>query len=71
MIRKKDYNKKPIIDLTGPDGNAFMLMGRAMKYAKQLELDGNKITEEMRAGDYEHLIQVFEKYFGEYVILER
>lgn len=71
MIRKKTFDKKPVIDLTGRDGNAFALMGYAMNYAKQLGMDGNKITEEMRSGDYENLIQVFDKYFGEYVILER
>lgn len=71
MIRSKKYNDKPVIDLTGPDGNAFALMGYASRFAKQLHLDGNKITEEMRFGDYENLIQVFEKYFGDYVILER
>ena len=28
-------------------------------------------TDEMKEGDYEHLINTFDKYFGEYVILER
>jgi hypothetical protein len=72
MIRKKSVNKKPtIIDLTGPEGNAFVLMGYAKTYAKQLDLDYNKIQGEMTSGDYENLIQVFDNYFGDYVILER
>lgn len=71
MIRKKQERREIIIDLTGPDGNAFYLMARAREYAKQLGLDYSKIREEMTAGDYENLINVFDEYFGEYVILER
>lgn len=71
MIRKKTFSSKPIIDLNGPEGNAFVLMGYANQYAKQLGLDKQKMTEEMTSGDYENLIQVFDKYFGDYVILER
>ena len=30
MIRKKTHSKGPVvIDLTGPDGNAFALLGKA------------------------------------------
>jgi len=72
MIRNKIENKGPIvIDLTGPDGNAFALMGYAKKYAKQLKFDDNKIINEMMSGDYEELLEVFDRYFGDYVILER
>ena len=72
MIRKKQKNYGPIvIDLTGPDGNAFVLLGKAKGFAKQLELDSDKIIYEMTQSDYEHLIKTFDKYFGEFVILER
>ena len=56
---------------TGPDGNAFVLMGMAKNFAKQLGKDGKAIAEEMMAGDYEHLLFVFDREFGDYVILER
>jgi hypothetical protein len=59
------------IDLTGPEGNAFVLIGYASKWAKQLGLDSKKIQEEMVSGDYENLIGVIEKYFGDYVTLYR
>ena len=59
------------IDLTGPDGNAFALMGYARQFAKQLGLDSNKIINEMTSGDYENLLEVFDKNFGSFVILER
>jgi hypothetical protein len=71
MIRKKNYSTQPVIDLTGPDGNAFVLIGYAIRFAKELKLDGKQIREEMMAGDYENLVSVFDKYFGDYVILER
>jgi hypothetical protein len=59
------------IDLTGPDGNAFNLIGIASNLAKQLDLDKKKIREEMMSGDYENLLKVFDKYFGEFVTLYR
>lgn len=71
MIRKKQPKKEIIIDLTGPDGNAFALMGYARQFAKQLGLDSNKIINEMTSGDYENLLEVFDKNFGSFVILER
>ena len=72
MIREKRQRPKQIIiDLTGPDGNAFALMGYARQFAKQLGLDSNKIINEMTSGDYENLLEVFDKNFGSFVILER
>ena len=71
MIRTKKPKPEIIIDLTGPDGNAFVLMGTAVNLAKQLGKDGKAIREEMMAGDYEHLLSVFDREFGHFVILER
>jgi len=71
MIRKKQPKKEIVIDLTGPDGNAFALMAYADRFAKQLDLDPVTIKAEMREGDYENLIKVFDEWFGHFVILER
>lgn len=72
MIKSIDEKKSGVeIDLTGPEGNAFVLIGYAGKWAKQLGLDPKKIQEEMMSGDYENLIGVIEKYFGEFVTLYR
>jgi hypothetical protein len=72
MIREKRQRPNQIIiDLTGPDGNAFALMGYAKQFAKQLGLDSSEIINEMTSGDYEHLLEVFDGYFGSFVILER
>ena len=71
----KNKAKGPIeIDLTGPEGNAFVLLGYAKRYAKQLGMNGveaEEIIHKMQSSDYENLINVFDKYFGDYVILER
>ena len=51
-----------------------MLLGYAKQFARQLQFDDelkNKIVTEMQESDYEHLVQTFDKYFGDYVILER
>ena len=75
MIRSKKVKTGPIIvDLTGPDGNAFALIGLANKLAKQFEYQPDargQLTTDMMSGDYEHLLEVFDKNFGDYVILER
>lgn len=59
------------IDLTGPDGNAFVLIGTAKNLAKQLGLDGDLIASEMMLGDYEDLLATMEHYFGDYIIMYR
>lgn len=69
MAIKRNSTSKPEIDLSGPDGNAFVLLGKARGLAKQLGLDASKISQEMQSGDYENLVNTFDKYFGEYVDL--
>ena len=75
MIRKKQIQTGPIIvDLTGPDGNAYALMGYANRFAKQLGYTPQQrgdLTTEMMGSDYENLLEVFDKNFGDFVILER
>lgn len=74
MIRKKPTNRKLVIDLTGPAGNAFAMLALANDLSVKLNFSSEKssiIQEELMAGDYENLIQVFDNYFGEYVILEK
>jgi hypothetical protein len=59
------------VDLTGPDGNAFVLMGLATRWAKQLGRDGKAIRADMMSGDYEHLLSVLEREFGEFAVFYR
>ena len=73
-IVPKSEPSKPVIDLTGPDGNAFVLLGHASKLCKTLRMSGDEtaaILTDMKSGDYEQLITTFDKHFGEYVDLAR
>ena len=70
MIRQKTQ-KELVIDLTGPDGNAFSLMAYAKRLAEQLGMNYHVIIDEMKQGDYEHLVKTFDFHFGDYVVLER
>jgi hypothetical protein len=71
MIKSKKQSLGIEIDLTGPDGNAFVLIGKAGSLAKQLGLDGKAIQAEMMKGDYEQLVNTFDKHFGHFVTLYR
>ena len=73
-ILKKDTYKKQVIDLTGPDGNAYFLLGTASNLCKQIRISSERtdeILDEMKSSDYENLIKVFDKYFGKLIDLER
>lgn len=70
-ILQKPKQNGITIDLTGPQGNAFYLLGTANNLAKQLGLNGKEIMEEMKSSDYENLINVFDNYFGNIVTLYR
>ena len=72
MIKKKIDKKGPIeIDLNGPEGNAFVLLGYASRFARDLDLDADTILNEMKSGDYENLLEVFDREFGSFVTLYR
>jgi hypothetical protein len=71
MAIKNKKTREIEIDLTGPEGNAFVLLGKAGQLAKMLGLDGKAIQAEMMTGDYENLIKVFDKHFGHFVTLYR
>ena len=74
MIRNKQKQSGPIvIDLTGPQGNAYYLMAvvqSTFRKSGAVEL-GESIIKEMKSGDYEHLLKTFDLYLGDHFILER
>lgn len=71
MITSKPKKTKIEIDLTGPDGNAFVLLGIAKDLCNKLDLDWNYVHSEMTSGDYENLIQVMDHYFGDIIVMYR
>jgi len=62
------------VDLSGPAGNAFVLLKLADDLGKRLGYDSDhreRILDDMRLSTYEMLLQVFDREFGDYVILWR
>lgn len=56
-----------IIDLRGPQGNAFYLLGLAKRIGQELDWHESKIQEmltDMKSGDYENLLHRFDQEFG-------
>ena len=56
-----------VIDLSGPQGNAFYLMGLVRNLGRQLDLDEvkiNDIVNKMMSSDYDNLLNVFIDNFG-------
>ena len=69
-IELKPKLDKMFIDIDGPNGNAFSLLGTACKLSKQLGLDNKAIEKEMTSSDYMNLLKVFDDNFGEFVVLQ-
>ena len=71
--REQLHEQKTVIDLHGPDGNAFAIMATAQYLARQLGWSKEQIDsllDDMRSSDYLNLIDLFEENFGDYVILK-
>ena len=70
LPRSRD-NRRIEIDLSGPAGNAYNLLAVAEHLACRLRLDSDAIIKEMKGGDYDELVRVFDKYFSNIVTLYR
>jgi len=55
--------KKPVLRLIGCNGNAYKILGKAMKIAKQNGMDWNEIKTKATSGDYSNLLNVMTEYF--------
>lgn len=70
-----DSSKERSIDLRGPEGNAFAILGLAKQFCNQLnkvdpdKYDWDKINKEMTSSNYTHLVKTFDSYFGDYVTI--
>jgi len=57
----EDIKTKPFIQLSGEDGNAFFIMGRAMKALRKAGYTEEEIKQyetEATSGDYDNLLAV-------------
>jgi hypothetical protein len=70
-IKRKIDGGRPVIDLTGPEGNAGVLLAYASRWGRQLGKDTADIHKRMTSGDYENLVKVFDEEFGDYCDLLR
>ena len=59
-----------VLNIDGPEGNAFALLGAAQNLCRQLGLNRDEVFEELQAGDYNHLLVTFDGWFGDFVTLE-
>jgi hypothetical protein len=70
MITNKRPQKKKIeIDLQGPEGNAFALLGIAKDLCHKTGIEWEPVKNEMTSSDYENLILVLDKYFSNLIII--
>ena len=70
--RSAKKEKRLEIDLAGPQGNAFALLGLVSHLGKQLNMpkaEMDKIRADMMKSDYENLLKIFDEKFGDYVIM--
>ena len=66
--------QKMEIDLTGPEGNACILMGYARTWGRQLGYSDHRIKciiDEMKLTNYEGLLHTFDREFGAFVTMWR
>lgn len=74
MIVSKEKQRGLELDLTGPQGNAFVLIGLARKLARQIGYTDEDYIGMMlcfQMGDYENVVQEFDRRFGHFVTLYR
>lgn len=73
MIVRKDINESITIDLDGPDGDAFSIMGIVNFILKKSSVKDYKIEiimNDMMSGDYNHLIKIADEVVGSIVTFE-
>lgn len=57
-------NTKILVNLSGPEGNAYYLLGLVKENSNKIGKDPDDIIKEMTSGNYDNLIKVFNSYFS-------
>ena len=55
--------EKPVLKIIGTDDNAFTLLSKAMRAARENNMDWETIQKEATSGDYDHLLKTLMKHF--------
>jgi hypothetical protein len=67
MIRETKSMPNTIVNLDGPNGNAFALLSIADMEMQGLGVDRDEIDailDDMKSGDYNHLLKTMDKFLG-------
>ena len=65
-IKRKENVNNIIIDLDGPEGNSFFILGFASKLGRKIGMGESEIEfmlDTMKLDDYEYLLKTFIEYF--------
>ena len=71
IVHKRPKKDRIEIDLRGPEGNAFALLGIAKDLCHKTGIEWEPVKNEMTSSDYEWLLQVMDHYFGDFIIMYR
>lgn len=66
MHKPKPDRTKPVLELLGHDGNAFNILGRAARVAREAgwsDAEWQAVRDEAMGGDYDHLLNTMMKHF--------
>lgn len=69
---KRSRLSRVIVDLAGPQGNAYVLLASVESLGRQVGLSQTEIEaiqDDMRSGNYKHLVETFDSHFGNLVDL--
>lgn len=66
LAQYAEADEKPFVQLTGEDGNAFVIIGRCNRAAKQAgwpDAAVGAFAAETMSGDYDNVLRTAMKYF--------
>ena len=67
MIRETKSMPNTIVNLDGPEGNAFMLLAIAESEMEGMGIDRDEIDailDDMKSGDYNYLLETMDEHLG-------
>jgi|TARA_R110000772_G_scaffold3706_9_gene13244 hypothetical protein len=66
MNTSSHFRESIVVDISGEQGSEQNLIALATSFAKP---DHEDIVRDMKSGDYEHLVNVFDEHFSDIVTL--
>ena len=66
VVKREEYTQPRVLDLAGPEGNAYVLLGIAHGLLEEQGMDPDMYITMMKSGDYGNLVRLFNELFGEF-----